>query len=158
MTAEKLETNGNQIPENEQANDSAKTSTRAKKATKEVVALSLKENSAKESQLKHVEGLPENRPIGISHLAIKEMDGSGLPNNRPVEASHLKVVSTYTSVGGVRPVVASGMEISSTLAISGNRPIALSHLNISETYSVMGNRPVASNEIDDPATLMGFLD
>jgi hypothetical protein len=50
------------------------------------------------------------------------------------------------------------MEISSTLAISGNRPIALSHLHISETYTVMGNRPVASNEIDDPETLMGFLD
>jgi hypothetical protein len=82
----------------------------------------------------------------------------GLPNNRPVEASHLKVVSTYTSVGGSRPVVSSGMEVSNTLAISGNRPIALSHLNISETYTVMGNRPVASNEIDDPTTLMGFLD
>ncbi|OKH18145.1 hypothetical protein NIES593_22455 [Hydrococcus rivularis NIES-593] len=157
MTVEKLEANGNQIQEAEQANDSAKTGNRAKK-NREVVALSVKKQAEKESQLKHVEGLPENRPIGVSHLAIKEMDGQGLPNNRPVEASHLKVVSTYSSVGGVRPVVASGMEVSSTLAISGNRPIAASHLKISETYTVMGNRPVASNEIDDPAALMGFLD
>jgi hypothetical protein len=50
------------------------------------------------------------------------------------------------------------MEVSSTLSISGNRPIQISHLNISETYSVMGNRPVASNEIDDPAILMSYLD
>ncbi|MFM1843108.1 MAG: hypothetical protein RLZZ490_1850 [Cyanobacteriota bacterium] len=48
------------------------------------------------------------------------------------------------------------MEMSGSLTISGNRPIALSHLKISETYS--GNRPVASNEIDDPSTLMGYLD
>jgi hypothetical protein len=158
MTVEnKPETNGNEAQASEQANDSAKTSTRAKKVTKEVVALSLKEQSSKESQLKHVSGLPENRPIGVSHLAIKE-DGNGLPNNRPIEASHLKITSTYNSVGAARPVVASGMEISNTLAISGNRPIALSHLKISETYTVMGNRPVASNEIDDPMTLMGFLD
>ncbi len=82
----------------------------------------------------------------------------GLPNNRPVEASKLHVVSTYNTGGGTRPVVSSGIEISGTLTISGNRPIALSHLKISDTYSVMGNRPVASNEIDDPAALMGFLD
>ncbi|MEY3827399.1 MAG: hypothetical protein RLZZ148_2218 [Cyanobacteriota bacterium] len=81
-------------------------------------------------------------------LSVKEHD----------EAGHLKVVSTYTSVGGQRPVTASGMEVSGTLTISGNRPIAVSHLNISETYTVMGNRPVASNEIDDAEALMGFLD
>jgi hypothetical protein len=50
------------------------------------------------------------------------------------------------------------MDITGTLTISGHRPIMASHLKISETYSVMGNRPVASNEIDDPTTLMGFLD
>lgn len=81
-----------------------------------------------------------------------------LPGNRPIEASHLNVVSTYKSVGAARPVVAGGMEISSTLTISGQRPIMVSHLNVSETYTVMGNRPVASNEIDDPALLMGYLD
>ena len=71
----------------------------------------------------------------------------------------LKVIGTYSSVGGSRPIIASGMDISSTLTVSGHRPIALSHLQISETYTVMGNRPVASNEIDEePAVLMGYLD
>ena len=80
----------------------------------------------------------------------------GLPSNRPVEASKLDIVSTYGAMGGTRPVGASFMEMSGSLTISGNRPIALSHLNITETYS--GNRPIASNEIDDPGTLMGYLD
>jgi hypothetical protein len=89
---------------------------------------------------------------GIELLPTPE----GLPSNRPVEASKLRVVSTYGAVGGTRPVSASLMEVSGSLTISGNRPIALSHLKISELYS--GNRPVASNEIDDPSTLMGYLD
>jgi hypothetical protein len=81
-----------------------------------------------------------------------------LPNNRPIEPSHLDIVRTYSSVGSNRPVTKSGMAVSNTLAISGNRPIALSTLNVSDTYVVMGNRPVASNEIDDPITLMGYID
>lgn len=159
MTAEKLETNGNQASEAEQTKSSGKTtSTRAKK--EEVLALSVKDKANKESQginlFKHGGGLPENRPIGVSHLAIKE--GDGLPGGRPIEASHLKVVSTFSSSGASRPVVSSGMEISNTMVISGNRPIAVSHLQVSETLVVMGNRPVASNEIDDPTALMGYLD
>lgn len=139
MTVEKLEASTEQVNEADKANP-PKTNSRTAKS-KEVVALSVKDKSETSSNglnLVHQPGL--------------------LPGNRPVEASHLKVVSTYTSVGGLRPVTAGEMEISSTLTISGNRPIALSHLNISETYSVMGNRPVASNEIDDPTTLMGYLD
>jgi hypothetical protein len=145
MTVEKLETNDNPTPEVEKPPTAtptrAKTTTRAGAKEKEVVALSVKEHDAethKELKLIH----PQD----------------ALPNNRPIEAGHLKVVSTYTSVGGQRPVTASGMEVSGTLTISGNRPIAVSHLNISETYTVMGNRPVASNEIDDAEALMGFLD
>ncbi|QUS60100.1 hypothetical protein [Synechocystis sp. PCC 7338] len=80
----------------------------------------------------------------------------GMPTNRPIEASKLHVVSTYGSMGATRPVGASTMEVSSTMTVSGNRPIALSHLRISEITA--GNRPVASNEIDDPNTLMGYLD
>ncbi len=79
-----------------------------------------------------------------------------LPNNRPIEASKIHVVSTYGSMGATRPVGASTMEMSGTMTISGNRPIALSHLHITEVTP--GNRPVASNEIDDPNTLMGYLD
>lgn len=81
-----------------------------------------------------------------------------LPNNRPVEPSHLKVVHTYSSVGSARPVTQGNVKFSSSIVISGNRPIAASTLKISDSYLVMGNRPVASNEIDDAASLMGYLD
>ncbi len=137
MTVEKLET---AAPSETEAKDTAKTTTarpRKPREEKEVTALSLSHQSG-----------------GLKLLT----QPSGLPSNRPIEASHLKVVSTYTSVGGSRPVTASGIEVSNTLTVSGNRPITVSHLKISETYSVMGNRPVASNEIDDPLTLMGYLD
>jgi hypothetical protein len=163
MTVENLETNGTQTPattEEKTSSGRGKASTAKTGKDKEVVALSLKGNADKESKglklYQPEDRLPENRPIGRSHLQFKEDEM--LPGGRPVEASHMRVVSTYSSVGGSRPVVSSGMEVSSTLAISGNRPIALSHLHISETYTVMGNRPVASNEIDDPEALMGFLD
>ncbi|WP_013323236.1 hypothetical protein [Gloeothece verrucosa] len=140
MSTEKVETNGTQESDNA-ATSSAKKSTKGtatKEKEKEVVALSVSQGSSAGTNL------------------IKHTDT--LPGGRPIEASHLKVVSTYNSVGAARPVVASGMEIKGTLTISGDRPIAASHLVISETYTVMGNRPVASNEIDDPASLMGFLD
>jgi hypothetical protein len=161
MTAEKVENTGTEKneadKESEAAKSTSKTTTRSTK--KEVVALSVKGQSGDAKGLNlftPAYGLPENRPIGASHLMFKI--GEGMPQNRPIEVSHLKIVSTYNSIGATRPVGASGMEISSTLAISGHRPISVSHLHISETFTVMGNRPVASNEIDDPITLMGFLD
>lgn len=142
MTAENLESNGNSSPADDEkaTNTKAKTATKTSKAKEEVVALSIKNKNDDEKGLK------------LSH------DSAALPGNRPVEASHLHVVSSYRSVGGMRPITASGMEVSGTLTISGNRPIAASHLHVSETYTVMGNRPVASNEVDDPTALMGFLD
>jgi hypothetical protein len=162
MTVENLESNGTDTPE------TGKTTARAARTPaaartgkeKESLALSVKgseEKDSKELKLYQPEApLPENRPIGTSHLSLKEDEM--LPGGRPIEASHLRVVSTYSSVGGSRPVTSSGIEVSGTLTVSGNRPVALSHLKISETYSVMGNRPVASNEIDDPEILMGYLD
>jgi hypothetical protein len=95
---------------------------------------------------------------GQKTLALSVPQRTLLPNNRPIEPSHLQIVKTYSSVGSDRPITKSGIEVSNTMVISGNRPIALSHLQISETYAVMGNRPVASNEIDDPSTLMGYID
>jgi hypothetical protein len=80
-----------------------------------------------------------------------------LPQNRPIGPSHIQVVETY-SVMGNRPVVASGMKIVHSLSVSGNRPVMASSLAISDSYSVMGNRPVASNEIEDIGTLIGYLD
>ncbi|MDJ0679484.1 MAG: hypothetical protein QNJ18_06425 [Xenococcaceae cyanobacterium MO_167.B52] len=100
----------------------------------------------------------EKNDEGQKTLALSVPHKTLLPGNRPIEPSHLQVVSTYSSVGSARPVTKSDMQISSTLVLSGNRPITMSTLQVSETYTVMGNRPVASNDIDDPLTLMGYLD
>lgn len=101
-------------------------------------------------------------------LSVPEKDKSGLklmtrqstrlPGNRPIEASHLNVVSTYNSLGAMRPITATEGQRVGSMRISGHRPIYASNLTISETYSVMGNRPVASNEIDDPLLLLDYLD
>jgi hypothetical protein len=91
-------------------------------------------------------------------LTLSVQKGSLLPQNRPIEPSHLQIVSTYSSVGSNRPVAKGNIDFNSSLVISGNRPIAVSTLKISDSYSVMGNRPVAPNEIDDPSTLMGYID
>ncbi len=104
------------------------------------------------------QALESNDNQGRETLALSVNKRTLLPNNRPVEPSHLEVVGTYSSVGANRPIVKSGMKINSSLAISGNRPIAVSTLNVSESYTIMGNRPVASNDIDDPAALMGYID
>jgi len=123
-------------------------------------ATKLEEKTSAKSATKPKQNM--NTSESVVALSLQNSANSGalrqLPNNRPIEASHLNVVSTYNVVGGTRPVVASGIEVSGTLSISGNRPISTSHLKISETYSVMGSRPVASNEIDDPEALMGYLD
>ena len=95
---------------------------------------------------------PESQSLALSAPQRR------LPNNRPIEPSHLEVVRTYSTVGSNRPVTKGTMEISNTLTISGNRPIAVGGLQISESHIIMGNRPVASNEIDDAAALMGYLD
>jgi uncharacterized protein (UPF0303 family) len=140
MTTEQIEDTSNPANKLEKTAEGTKSPARtSRRKEQEVVALSL----------------PNEEKSGGLKLSTK---GELLPGNRPIEAGHLNVVSTYSSVGGERPVVSSGMDIVGTLTISGNRPIAASHLHISETYAVMGNRPVASNEVDDPTTLMGFLD
>ena len=113
-------------------------------------------HSAEEHQEEQAVEVNDNK--GKETLALSVKKSSLLPSNRPIEPSHLEIVSTYSSVGAARPVVKSGMKISNTLAVSGSRPIAVSALKVSETYTVMGNRPVASNDIDDPAALMGYLD
>jgi hypothetical protein len=104
-------------------------------------------------ELQQTEKTEDNQEVVA--LSVRQ---SSLPGNRPIEASHLNIVSTYTSVGSLRPITANGIKVSSTMTVSGNRPIAVSTLKISELYAVMGNRPVASNDIDDSATLMGYID
>ena len=90
-------------------------------------------------------------------LTISTQPRSLLPQNRPIQPSSLEIVHTYSSVGSNRPVSKGTIDFSSSIAISGNRPIAASTLQVSESY-IMGNRPVASNESDDTAALMGYLD
>jgi hypothetical protein len=95
---------------------------------------------------------------GEQVLALSTQPRTLLPQNRPIEPSSIEIVHTYSSVGSDRPVSKGTVKFSSSLAISGNRPIAASTLQVSESYMVMGNRPVASNESDETATLMGYLD
>lgn len=142
MTTEQIEDTSNPTNEPEKTTEATKRPARtSRRKEQEVLALSIQNKGELSSSGLNLTG-----------------KGELLPGNRPIEARHLNVVSTYSSVGGERPVVSSGMDIIGTMAISGIRPIAASHLHISETYAVMGNRPVASNEVDDPTTLMGFLD
>lgn len=95
--------------------------------------------------------LPNQRPIGTTHLQISET--ISILGNRPVSASHIHVEETF-SASGVRPITSGEVEIKETFSASGVRPIGTTHLKIEET--VMG-RPVASNE-DGNNSLMGFLD
>lgn len=146
MAVQKTDTNGTQTSE-----------TKKTTSTTEKIVIGTKRSV--EAEEKQSSALSVKDEASKSAQGIQLINEPGLlPGNRPVEASHLKVVGTYKSVGGSRPVSAGEMEISSTLTISGQRPIMVSHLQVSETYTVMGNRPVAPNDIDDPALLMGYLD
>jgi hypothetical protein len=140
MTVENLQENPNQPQEGEQSP--------ATENQQQTGALSL--------QIKPSSLLPGNRPISSSNLQVVRTYNS-VGSSRPVVASGLKFSNSMT-VSGNRPIVASGLEFSSALSVFGTRPITLSHLKISGTYNVMGERPVASNEIDDPLTLMGYID
>lgn len=120
---------------------------------KETKAKTAASKTATESKAKTTAAAKEDKSLALS-VQSKTM----LPQNRPIEPSSLEIVNTYSSVGSDRPVSKGNVEFNSSLAISGNRPIAASTLQISDSYVVMGNRPVASNEADDTATLMGYLD
>ena len=112
--------------------------------------------STEEQQQEQVIEANDNK--GRETLALSVNKSTLLPSNRPIEPSHLEVVSTYSSVGAARPIVKSGMKISSTLTVYGSRGIAVSTRNGWKNDTGMGNRPVASNDIDDPAALMGYID
>ncbi|BAQ63389.1 hypothetical protein [Geminocystis sp. NIES-3709] len=103
------------------------------------------------------ENQPNDQSQGTS--ALKLANQSGLfYGNRPIEPSHLQIVNTYTTVGSLRPITKSGLNIKGMLTLSGSRPIVSSNLKISQEFKIMGNRPVASNHIDDVLLLMGYLD
>lgn len=102
----------------------------------------------------------QNTSESSGALSVQKRAGLSLQSTikRPVEASNLTVVETFRAVGGERPVFRSQLQTVDNFYSSGMRPIGASTLKVSETYTVMGNRPVASNEIDDPSTLMGYID
>jgi hypothetical protein len=79
--------------------------------------------------------------------------------NRPIEHSHLEIAGMLSAN---RPIFKSNSPNDATFihledAVGGlaHRPIEASHLQIT---SMVMNRPIANNDIDDPVTLMGFLD
>jgi hypothetical protein len=79
-----------------------------------------------------------------------------LLGNRPIEPSTLKVV--YSAGVGNRPIFASEMQVVNTDLLPGHRPIMASSSELLNADMLLGNRPIAANEVDDPLTLMGYLD
>lgn len=158
--------------------------TTAKTGTVDISALAVKEESKpvvssieQKGSLIVTETLKHygDRPIiDGGFRAFEYFNSSG---ERPIEASKLAVSSTYTTMGGERPIVSNGVHVTGTFMSSGERPvvedgfvivekfyaagerpIGSAGLVISETYSQMGEtRPVASNAIDN-AGLMGYID
>ncbi|CAD5938663.1 hypothetical protein PCC9214_01773 [Planktothrix tepida] len=79
--------------------------------------------------------------------------------NRPIEHSHLEIAGMLSAN---RPIFKSNtpndvalIHLEDAVGALANRPIEASHLQIT---SMVMNRPIATNDIDDPVTLMGFLD
>ena len=126
-------------------------SSASKNNGKEELALATKEETKESKQTLELE---TKTPSGAIELSPK----TTLVGNRPIEPSSIELAESFAAGGNIRPVVKSNLEIVGTISSSGLRPITASTLQISETYRVMGDRPVASNEIDDPATLMGYID
>jgi hypothetical protein len=160
------------------------TETTAKTGTVDISALAVKEDSKpvaasieQKGSLIVTETLKHygDRPIVDGGFrAVEYFNSSG---ERPIEASKLAISSTYTTMGGERPIVNNGVHVTSTFFssgerpvvedgfvivekfyIAGERPVGSAGLVINETYSQMGEtRPVASNVIDS-AGLMGYID
>lgn len=137
--------------------EESKTSGTEAKATTSKTT-STKSSTSKNGTTSKTSSTAAKKETNAQALALSTEPKTLLPQNRPIEPSHLDIVNTYSSVGSNRPVVKGSVEFNSSLVISGNRPIAASTLQVSDTYVVMGNRPVASNESDETATLMGYID
>lgn len=92
------------------------------------------------------------RPIGTSNMAVF----GTILNDRPIMATNLRVVEY--AIPGHRPIFASDVVVRDDLTLPGGRPIVASDPHLLEASLLPGGRPIASNEIDDPMTLMGYLD
>lgn len=127
--------------------------TQDSEAVKNPSALAKKDKNREKIALYQGEPLPGNRPIGAANFEISQM--ISIAGNRPIGASNIQVLETRGIMGN-RPIVSSQLKIHDMMSFSGNRPITVSNLNIYDF--LMGGRPIASNDIDDPETLMGYLD
>ena len=113
-------------------------------------ALAKKDRNTEKIAVYQAEPLPGNRPIGAANFEISQIEG-----NRPIGVSNIQVLDTVAIMGN-RPIASSQLEIHEMMTYSGNRPITTSSLDIYDF--LMAGRPIASNDIDDPDTLMGYLD
>lgn len=93
------------------------------------------------------------RPIMASTIEV----AGTLIGGRPIEASHLAIIDTDT-IPGHRPVFASELAVIEADTLPNHRPIAASPGYLMQASTLPGGRPVASNEIDDPTSLMGYID
>lgn len=160
----------------------AKSETETKTSSVDIAALAVKEEVkpatiTQKGSLTVTETLKHfgDRPIiDGGFRAVEYFNSSG---ERPIEASKLAISSTYTTMGGERPIVSTGAHVTGTFFssgerpvfedgfvivdkfyIAGERPVGSSGLVVDDTYSQMGGtRPVASNVIDN-AGLMGYID
>ena len=132
------------------AEDSKTKSTQAKESTTKPTTTTKSQTDSKTK----ITAVKEDK--ALESLALSVQPKTRLPQNRPIEPSQMEITNTYSSVGSNRPVTKGTVDFASSLVVSGNRPIAVSTLKVTESY--MGNRPVASNESDDTATLLEYLD
>jgi len=91
------------------------------------------------------------RPIATSDLQVYD----SYLNGRPISASSLTVSEMLP---GGRPIFVSDFHMVESEMLPGGRPIMVSDPSLMHASLLPGGRPIASNEIDDPITLMGFLD
>jgi hypothetical protein len=87
-----------------------------------------------------------------SQLAVRAQSSMMV---RPIQPAAMTVVGTFQSAG-VRPIGAGHLILSGHT--HDNRPVAASDPKFAEGSRLLGMRPIASNDIDDAATLMGYLD
>jgi hypothetical protein len=177
--AESAEINAEAQPTNAETSgeaDSSEVSKGENKVTDNVVKITARpvqgESSQKDGalQLRHSSLTVSDRPVmpseieivdTISEAGIRPIVASDLQiyasylNGRPVAASNLKVAEMLP---GDRPVFASDLKIVDAGLLPGDRPIMASDPHLLEASLLPGNRPIASNEIDDPTSLMGFID
>lgn len=76
---------------------------------------------------------------------------------RPIEPSNLEVIDT-DRIPGHRPIFASHLHVIDTDSLPGHRPIVASDPALMHGSMLPGYRPIAANQVDDPQTLMGYLD